>query len=57
MKYKFNQESANQLDQQDPLRGFRSRFVITDPDLIYMDGNSLGTPAKSCSSAYSNGCQ
>jgi kynureninase len=33
---------AIQLDQQDPLREFRSRFVINDPDLVYMDGNSLG---------------
>ena len=44
MKYKFNQETAGLLDQQDPfvIAEFRSRFVITDPDLIYMDGNSLG---------------
>lgn len=33
---------ASQLDAQDPLAHFRERFVITDPDLIYMDGNSLG---------------
>ncbi len=33
---------AVQLDAQDPLAHFRERFVITDPDLIYMDGNSLG---------------
>lgn len=30
------------LDDADPLAGFRSRFVITEPDLIYLDGNSLG---------------
>jgi len=30
------------LDNQDPLAGFRERFVIDDPDLIYLDGNSLG---------------
>jgi kynureninase len=30
------------LDAADPLAGFRDRFVIADPDLIYMDGNSLG---------------
>src|SRR5262245_28388786 len=29
-------------DATDPLRAFRDRFVITDPDLIYLDGNSLG---------------
>lgn len=30
------------LDSQDPLARFREQFVIDDPDLIYMDGNSLG---------------
>ncbi len=29
-------------DRRDPLRAFRARFVITDPELIYVDGNSLG---------------
>ncbi|MEM7116320.1 MAG: kynureninase [Chloroflexota bacterium] len=33
---------AQELDAQDPLAGFRDRFVITDPNLIYLDGNSLG---------------
>lgn len=33
---------AAQLDSQDPLAQFRERFVIDDPDLIYLDGNSLG---------------
>jgi kynureninase len=33
---------AQQLDQQDQLAGFRDRFIIDDPDLIYLDGNSLG---------------
>jgi len=33
---------ASQLDAQDPLAHFRERFVISDPNLIYMDGNSLG---------------
>ncbi|MBP6016558.1 MAG: aminotransferase class V-fold PLP-dependent enzyme [Candidatus Promineofilum sp.] len=35
-------ERARQLDAADPLTAFRERFVITDPDLIYLDGNSLG---------------
>ncbi len=30
------------LDAEDALASFRERFVITDPDLIYLDGNSLG---------------
>jgi len=33
---------AAELDAVDPLAGFRNRFVATDPDLIYLDGNSLG---------------
>jgi kynureninase len=33
---------AQQLDSQDPLASFRDQFIITDPDLIYLDGNSLG---------------
>ncbi|HEY8989428.1 MAG TPA: hypothetical protein VIM39_10435, partial [Candidatus Limnocylindrales bacterium] len=32
------------LDAADPLAAFRHRFVIPDPDLIYLDGNSLGRP-------------
>jgi kynureninase len=32
------------LDAADPLADFRRRFVIPDPDLIYLDGNSLGRP-------------
>ena len=30
------------MDRQDELAHFRTRFVIDDPDLIYLDGNSLG---------------
>lgn len=33
---------ARKLDAVDPLASFRDRFVIADPDLIYVDGNSLG---------------
>lgn len=33
---------AAALDAQDELAEFRARFVIDDPDLIYLDGNSLG---------------
>lgn len=33
---------ARDLDRQDELAAFRSHFVATDPDLIYLDGNSLG---------------
>ncbi|RIK30196.1 MAG: kynureninase [Anaerolineae bacterium] len=37
---------AKQLDSQDPLASFRDLFLITDPDLIYLDGNSLGRMPK-----------
>src|SRR5262249_14220491 len=35
-------EQALERDAQDPLARFRERFVRADPELIYMDGNSLG---------------
>jgi kynureninase len=34
--------AALELDANDPLREFKNRFVITDPDTCYLDGNSLG---------------
>jgi len=30
------------LDAGDPLARFKNEFVVTDPDLCYLDGNSLG---------------
>jgi kynureninase len=33
---------AEELDAADPLAGFRERFVLDDPGLIYLNGNSLG---------------
>jgi len=38
----ITRERAEQLDRSDSLAAFRDRFVIDDPDTIYMDGNSLG---------------
>jgi kynureninase len=38
---------AEELDAGDPLAQFRDRFVIADPDLLYLDGNSLGRLPKS----------
>lgn len=35
-------DSYDRLDATDPLAGFRDEFVIDDPELIYLDGNSLG---------------
>lgn len=33
---------AQRLDAADPLAAFRDEFAPTDPDLLYLDGNSLG---------------
>lgn len=33
---------ARDLDKADPIAEFRSRFVVSDSDLVYLDGNSLG---------------
>jgi kynureninase len=35
-------EYARALDTADPLAGFRARFLHDEPELIYLDGNSLG---------------
>jgi kynureninase len=38
----LSREHAAQLDAADSLAGFRDRFVFTDEERIYLDGNSLG---------------
>lgn len=39
--------TALALDRDDPLAPWRDEFVVPDPDLIYLDGNSLGrTPRR-----------
>lgn len=38
----LSQTHAQALDAADPLAPYRDQFVITDPQLIYVDGNSLG---------------
>ena len=35
-------EFAQQLDEQDDLASYREEFVFREPDLIYLDGNSMG---------------
>lgn len=35
-------ETVAQLDQEDPLAKFRELFVISDSEICYLDGNSLG---------------
>ena len=37
---------AKILDRNDPLAGWRDEFVLPDPELIYLDGNSLGRAPK-----------
>jgi kynureninase len=37
-----SREFALQLDRHDPLTSYREQFAAKDPDLIYLDGNSLG---------------
>ena len=42
MKKNTDHKYAQELDSQDPLAEYRNRFYIDDPDLLYLDGNSLG---------------
>ena len=37
-----DREYALELDRTDPLAHFKSQFVVTDPQMCYLDGNSLG---------------
>ncbi len=37
-----DREYALELDRNDPLAHFKSQFVVTDPEMCYLDGNSLG---------------
>jgi kynureninase len=37
---------AQELDVGDPLARWRDEFVTGDPELIYLDGNSLGRPPR-----------
>jgi kynureninase len=37
-----DRRAAERLDRDDPLAGLREQFVIDDPELLYLDGNSLG---------------
>src|SRR6266536_3140680 len=47
MNFSSSLDFAKQLDQQDSLASYREQFVVNDPDLIYLDGNSLGRLPKS----------
>ncbi len=37
-----DRSAAERLDRDDPLAHLREQFVIDEPDLLYLDGNSLG---------------
>jgi kynureninase len=37
-----DREYALELDKNDPLAHFKSQFVVGDPEMCYLDGNSLG---------------
>ena len=45
-RFSASPDFAQRLDSQDPLASYREQFVITDPDLVYLDGNSLGRMPK-----------
>ena len=42
----IERQHASQMDRDDPLASWRDEFVIPDPELIYLDGNSLGRTPK-----------
>jgi kynureninase len=42
INFSLSREFATQLDQQDSLASYRDQFVANNPNLIYLDGNSLG---------------
>ena len=42
MSFSTAREFAQQLDTHDRLAAIRNEFVIHDPNLVYLDGNSLG---------------
>ncbi len=41
-RFETTLELARRLDELDKLAPFRKRFLFADPELIYLDGNSLG---------------
>jgi len=47
MKFNPSRNFAIDMDLRDELAPFRDAFVVHDPDMLYMDGNSLGRLPKS----------
>lgn len=44
-------QAALSLDAADPLAAYPSQFVVADPELCYLDGNSLGRMPKATAAA------
>ena len=49
-----DRDYALELDKNDPLAHFKSQFVVTDSEMCYLDGNSLGRLPKETISAVNN---
>lgn len=50
----FTRKDAIDLDANDPLAKYRERFVFTDSEVCYLDGNSLGRLPKSTVESINN---
>ena len=46
-----SRKTAEDLDANDPLAHYKSQFVIKDPEVCYLDGNSLGRLPKATKTA------
>ncbi|MFM5951907.1 MAG: kynureninase [Micrococcales bacterium] len=46
-----NRQTAVDLDANDPLAKYKDQFVIKDPEVCYLDGNSLGRMPKATKQA------
>ena len=46
-----SRKTAEDLDAKDPLAKYKDQFVIKDPDVCYLDGNSLGRMPKATKQA------
>jgi len=49
-----DREYALELDRNDPLAHFKAQFVVADPHMCYLDGNSLGRLPKATITAINN---
>ena len=49
-----DRKTAETLDANDPLAKYKSQFVIKDPEVCYLDGNSLGRLPKATKDAITN---